>query len=199
MANAKVNHFRMHGWRTMASESQQDVQWLVRCRLQCASFVTPLVQKATITQIVSGKGHPKYVILRNHGEVIIWSVIVIHSTQVDLLHLIAWTLKRKRTFSKKLGKTQCWSCLASQQKLNLFIVQLQYQLLMSLWHSCYWNLWYRRKKMTSTMKPKPYLSSNSIMQILNAHTTLFKFQMLYSFSWLCHMLVVEYLSINVSR
>jgi hypothetical protein len=29
---------------------------------------------------------------------------------------------------------------------------------------------------------KPYLSSNSIMQTLNTHTTLFTFQMLYSFS-----------------
>ena len=42
------------------------------CRpLQCAKFVTPLVQRTTITQIESGKGHPTYVILRNHGEVII--------------------------------------------------------------------------------------------------------------------------------
>ena len=40
------------------------------------------------------------------------------------------------------------------------------------------------EEMISTMKPKSYLSSNSIMQTLNAHTTLFKFQMLYSFSWL---------------
>ena len=45
----------------------------------------------------------------------------------------------------------------------------------------------------STMKQHPYLSSNSIVQTLNAHTTLFTFQMLYSFSGLCHMLVVEYL------
>jgi hypothetical protein len=35
---------------------------------------------------------------------------------------------------------------------------------------------------TSTMKQKPYLSSNSVMQTLNTHTTLFTFQMLYSFS-----------------
>ena len=46
----------------------------------------------------------------------------------------------------------------------------------------YWNLRWRRKKTISTMKQKPYLPSNSIMQTLNTHTTLFTFQMLYSFS-----------------
>ena len=90
----------MRVWRPMTLESQQNVQWLVKWCLQCANFVTPLVQKTTITQTVSGKGHPKYVNLRNHGKVIIWSVSVRHSTQVDLLHLIAWTLKRKKLFQR---------------------------------------------------------------------------------------------------
>ena len=35
------------------------------------------------------KGHTTYAILRSHGKVIISSAIVIHSTQVGLLHLIA--------------------------------------------------------------------------------------------------------------
>ena len=36
------------------------------------------------------------------------------------------------------------------------------------------------EEMISTMKPKSYLSSNSIMQILKAHDTLFTIQMHYS-------------------
>ena len=48
---------------------------------------------------------------------IIWSVIVIHSTQVDLLDLIAWTLKRKERF-KETGKNTILNLFSKPTKVE---------------------------------------------------------------------------------
>jgi hypothetical protein len=66
--------------------------------------VIPLEQRTTITQIVSGKGHPTHIILRNHGKVIIWSVIVIHSITSRFAVFNSLNTQEKVNFFKETGK-----------------------------------------------------------------------------------------------
>jgi hypothetical protein len=71
MANRKVKSFQ-NAWL-----EKYVIRITARCPMNSevlsvvCQFVTPLVQRITITQIESGKGHPMYVILRNHGKAIL--------------------------------------------------------------------------------------------------------------------------------
>ena len=48
--------------------------------------------------------------------------------------------QEKKKFFREAGKNAMLRLFSKTTKLDLFIVQLEYQLLMSLWQSCYWKL-----------------------------------------------------------